>query len=112
MPERILWRRLRDRRLAGAHFRRQHPLGPYIVDFFCAPARLAVELDGVTHDEQAGYDERRTRWLEQNHGCRVLRFSNQDVMRHLEAVLETILRALHEQGHRDPHSEDEQSPEQ
>ena len=60
--ERVLWRRLRGGAL-GFRFRRQHVLGPYIVDFVCLEMRLVIEVDGSQHAEQQGYDQQRTRWL-------------------------------------------------
>jgi very-short-patch-repair endonuclease len=64
--ERKLWARLRYRQLEGLHFRKQHPVGRFIVDFFCAKAKLIIEIDGDTHAEpdQAEYDQARTIWLE------------------------------------------------
>ncbi|MFJ2976662.1 endonuclease domain-containing protein [Kluyvera sp. NPDC087067] len=91
--ERRLWYQLRDRRFARFKFRRQHPVGPYILDFACCTARLAVELDGGQHDERARYDARRTTWLGLQ-GWRVLRFWNNELMENEEAVLEKILEAL------------------
>jgi len=85
-PERALWRLLRDRRLAVLKFRRQQPVGDYIVDFFCEAANLIVELDGRSHDDRAGYDLRRQQWLE-SHGLRIMRISNDDVLRDSEAVV-------------------------
>ena len=63
-PETRLWRILRDRRLGGFKFRRQHPIGRFIVDFYCMQVRLVVELDGPTHEDQVEYDEVRTEWLQ------------------------------------------------
>ena len=88
-----LWLRLRDRRLAGAKFRRQAAIGPYIADFACFPARLIVELDGGQHAQDADADAARTAWLE-GQGFRVLRFWNNDVLANTEGVLERILEAL------------------
>lgn len=88
--EEVLWRRLRGQRLAGCKFRRQHPVGHFIVDFCCPTRRLAVEIDGDSHAHQAEYDAARTEWLNQC-GYRVMRFSNADVYERLEAVLEAIL---------------------
>jgi len=85
-PERALWRLLLDRRLAVLKFRRQQPVGDYIVDFFCEAANLIVELDGRSHDDRAGYDLRRQQWLE-SHGLRIMRISNDDVLRDSEAVV-------------------------
>jgi very-short-patch-repair endonuclease len=90
--EQTLWQYLRGRRLAGAKFRRQHPLGPnYIVDFYCAEARLAVELDGSVHDTSRAHwaDGIRHRQI-QHAGVRVLRFTNEEVFNDLEHVLAVI----------------------
>jgi very-short-patch-repair endonuclease len=93
--EKLLWSHLRARRLGGYKFRRQHPVGPYIVDFYCEAARLVVEVDGGGHNEprQRVYDQRRTMSLEEL-GLRVMRFWNNEVLVHTEAVLEAILSAL------------------
>lgn len=92
--ERALWLRLRDRRLGGLKFRRQTPIGPYIVDFVCLERELVVEIDGGQHmaTAQRAKDEERTRWLE-TQGFMVLRFWNDEVLNQMEAVLERILRA-------------------
>jgi very-short-patch-repair endonuclease len=95
--EQILWARLRQRRLDGLKFRRQYPISPYIVDFYCAKARLVVEVDGGVHLEQKAYDQERDRHL-QARGLRVLRFTNQDVNHNLEAVLTAILEACQPSG--------------
>ena len=87
-----LWHRLRRKQLDGLRFRRQSPIGPYIVDFFCPTARLIVELDGGQHADQQTYDDRRTKWL-QERGYRVLRFWNNDVMGNTDGVLAEIQRA-------------------
>ena len=68
-----LWMRLRDRQLSGAKFRRQHPIGPYVVDFCCPDCGLVVELDGGQHADQTARDTVRTRFLEAE-GYRVIRF--------------------------------------
>ena len=91
--ERIVWSRLRDRRLGGYKFRRQVPLGPFIADFFCAERKLVVELDGDSHDGREDYDEERTAWLN-GEGIRVVRFVNQDMYEQVDAVLEAIRREL------------------
>lgn len=91
--EQRLWYLLRSRRFAHYKFRRQHPVGNYILDFACCQARLAIELDGGQHDEQQSYDLRRTEWLHQ-HGWEVLRFWNNDLWMNESAVLERILEAL------------------
>lgn len=91
--ERLLWSKLRDRQLAGAKFRRQHPIGPYIVDFLCLEQHLVVELDGGQHARRWRQDAKRDQWLE-SRGYRVLRFWNNDAMRNVEGVLDRISRVL------------------
>ena len=88
--EKKVWSRLRDRRLNGFKFRRQHPIGPFVADFYCAEARLVVELDGGGHASQREYDQARTDWLEEC-GYQVIRFTNPDADHNLEAVLNKIL---------------------
>jgi very-short-patch-repair endonuclease len=88
--EQTLWRSLRGRQIENFQFRHQHPIGPFIVDFYCAAAKLVVEVDGDTHGTRQEYDAARTRWLEQQHGLRVVRFTNQDIQKRLDAVLESI----------------------
>jgi len=92
--ERKLWSALRSKQLCGLKFRRQHPLPPYIVDFYCHEKRLVVELDGGQHNEVArtAYDLERTAWL-QAQGLRVIRFWNYEVETNLAGVLEAITRA-------------------
>ena len=90
--ERRMWAVLRDRRLAGYRFRRQHPIGDYVVDFACTKHHLIVETDGGQHSENPE-DERRTAFLKAE-GWRVIRFWNNDVLANTEGVIETILRAL------------------
>ena len=84
-----LWRLLRDRRLNGIKFRRQVPVGPYIVDFLCVGAKLIVEADGSQHAESLR-DKARDAYLE-SQGWKVLRFWNNEVLQNREGVLETIL---------------------
>ena len=93
--EQILWRCLRNRRLGGFKFRRQHPIEPYLLDFYCREKKLAVELDGGQHNEPNHRlkDDRRTEFLTAQ-GIRVLRFWNDEMAQETEAVLEVILRAL------------------
>ncbi len=91
--ERLLWRRLRDRQMNSCKFRRQVPLGRYVVDFVCFEKGLVVELDGGQHAEQEEYDAARTAWLE-SQGFKVLRFWNHEVMLNVEAVEEVIYREL------------------
>jgi len=91
--ERILWRAIRDRQLGGWKFRRQRPVGPFIVDFICLDAALIVELDGRHHDGQTAYDAERTLYL-RSQGYRVQRYPNAEVLHNLEGVLADILLAL------------------
>ena len=93
--EERLWRELRSRQLVGMKFRRQHPIGSFIVDFYCADKRLVVEIDGDSHADQIAYDKRRTKWLE-DQGYRVIRFTNREVLNQLSAVLEKIMRVCSE----------------
>jgi very-short-patch-repair endonuclease len=88
--EQKLWWCLRARRLDGLKFKRQHPVGPFVADFYCAEHRLVLEADGASHVDRTEYDEARTRWLN-DHGYRVVRYENGDVHEHLDAVLEDIL---------------------
>ena len=91
--ERQLWSRLRARQIEGLHFRKQVPIGDYIVDFCCLKRRLIVEVDGGQHAERADYDSERTAWLSQE-GYRVLRFWNNEVLQNADGVVETILRVV------------------
>lgn len=93
--ENLLWYQLRSRRFAAYKFRRQHPVGPYIVDFACCAARLVIELDGGQHGAQKSYDERRTQYLNEQ-GWRVRRFWNNELWENLEGVLTVILQDLSE----------------
>ena len=87
--ERILWPRLRGRRFLGFKFRRQHPFGRYVLDFFCHESSIVVELDGLTHVGREAQDKRRQRWIE-SRGLKVLRFWDSDVYTNLNGVLEVI----------------------
>jgi very-short-patch-repair endonuclease len=91
--ERRLWSRLRKRQLDGYRFRRQAPLGPYVVDFACLAARLVIEVDGGQHSWRTEQDAMRKAWLEAN-GFQVLRFWNNEVQSNLDGVLETVRRTL------------------
>ncbi|MDB5406220.1 MAG: uncharacterized protein JWL84_1132 [Rhodospirillales bacterium] len=90
--ERRLWSALRSRRLQGFKFRRQHPLGNYILDFACIEHRLVIEADGGQHADNEA-DERRTAWLE-SEGWRIIRFWNNDILANTEGVLDTVVRIL------------------
>ena len=95
--ERRLWSALRDGRLDGWKFRRQHPAGRFVLDFYGPAAGLIAELDGPIHAYQTDYDEARTVYL-QECGARVLRFTNDEVMRDLSSVLDRIRAALEERS--------------
>ncbi len=86
-----LWRFLRGSRLNGFKFRRQHPIPPCVLDFYCDAAKFAVEVDGSQHSEAA--DQERTRFLEQR-GIRTVRFWDNDVLSKTDAVLEAILASI------------------
>ncbi len=90
--ERILWQALRGGRL-GVKFRRQHPIGPFIVDFLCVPWALVVEVDGLIHDGQVEHDHERQELLEAC-GYRVMRITSHDVEHNLDAVINRIRNAL------------------
>jgi very-short-patch-repair endonuclease len=96
--ERIIWWALRAHRMNGASFRRQTPIGPYIVDFVCHAARLVIEIDGGQHfqSKQEQRDARRDTYLA-GKGFRVLRFNNHDVTANRQGVVETIAAAIEQE---------------
>ena len=91
--ERLLWQHLRAGRFYGHKFKRQQPLGNYVVDFVCFEARLIIELDGGQHADQADADKIRGQWLN-GQGFRVLRFWNNEVLTNLEGVMQCMHAAL------------------
>jgi very-short-patch-repair endonuclease len=91
--ERVLWERLRQRRLGGLKFRRQMPMGPYVLDFVCLRFRLIVEADGPFHDPEK--DAIRDAWLKAK-GFRVLRFNNSEIHNQPELVADRVLSSLDE----------------
>jgi very-short-patch-repair endonuclease len=93
--ERLLWDRLRQRKLGGLKFRRQVPMGPYVLDFLCLRHRIVVEADGPFHDPER--DAIRDAWLTAK-GFRVLRFSNQEISGSADLVADRILAAVDELG--------------
>lgn len=97
-----LWTYLRRRQMLGHKFRRQHVIGPYIVDFVCLEKKLVVEIDGSQHLDQERYDQRRSRFLQQQ-GYRVLRFWNNQVLLQAQVVLRAIEYALEEPLQRSRH---------
>lgn len=92
-PEQKLWYYLRGHRFEGIKFKRQKPIGRYIVDFICVKKNLIIELDGSQHMEQTNYDRVRDEWLHQQ-GYKVIRIWNNDVMNRIEQVLEFIWQEL------------------
>ena len=108
LPECLLWQALRSRP-NGLKFRRQHPIGWYIADFYCSAARLIVEIDGEYHNigDRPDHDIRRDNWLGRQ-GLQVLRFSAVEVMNDLDAVVQEIVRMalcrlpLHHAAHGPP----------
>jgi very-short-patch-repair endonuclease len=91
-PEQQLWLKLRARQFQGLKFRRQHGIGPYIVDFYCPERSLVLEIDGDSHAgvEQILKDQERDRYLH-SLGLHVVRYQNHDVMQNLDGVLEDLL---------------------
>jgi very-short-patch-repair endonuclease len=110
--ERQLWRKLRDHRLGGLSFRRQHPLDQFILDFYCLAHQLAVEVDGAVHDDptQAERDHARTVQLGAL-GVRVVRFRNEEVLTDLRSVLARIKMAIREDRNRSGHQSPAPPPE-
>ena len=88
--ERKLWNVLRNRNLGNFKFRRQHPIGSFIADFYCAEVKLVIEVDGGIHAFQKEYDEMRTAWLEER-GYHVVRFQNEEVLSNITQVANEIL---------------------
>lgn len=93
--ERFVWQRIRRRQMGGFKFRRQHPLGPFIVDFVCLERKLVLELDGGQHAEQVEYDMQRTAWLAER-GYRVFRVWNFEAYEDWDALAERIFELLKE----------------
>ena len=91
--ERLLWQELRAHRFMGLHFRRQQVIDGFVADFYCHAARLIIEVDGLIHAEQRGYDEYRDRVLAAN-GLRIMRITNDDIHHHMPAVLTRIRQAV------------------
>jgi very-short-patch-repair endonuclease len=91
--EKILWNRLRKRGLNGMHFRRQHPFGMYILDFYCFEANLVIEVDGESHLKKKEYDKERTEFIEST-GLKEIRFKNEDIENRLDWVISFILKYI------------------
>ncbi len=94
-PERILWSKLRSAQIEGASFQRQHPIGPYVLDFYCPALGLVIELDGGLHghEDRVAADRRRDAWLTQR-GLKVIRFWNDEVRKNLQGILDKIRLAI------------------
>lgn len=92
LPEGLLWRAIKGRKLAGLHFRKQHPIGPYVLDFYCDTVRLAVEVDGLVHGfgDQPQRDEQRDAWVAAK-GIKTLRLSAELVLHDVDDATRTIL---------------------
>ena len=88
--EKCFWNACRNHRIGGLHFRRQQIIKGFIADFYCSDFNLVVEIDGAAHQTQEEYDQERDRIMRQ-HGIRVIRFSNDDVVNHMDTVIRRIL---------------------
>jgi len=95
--EKLLWRHLRRKQIAGIKFRRQHPVGRYVVDFTCLQKRLAIEVDGGQHAEMQPHDRQRDAYLAKQ-GFRAMRFWNNEVLGNIDGVMEQIWNALTEKN--------------
>ncbi|MGB5723706.1 MAG: endonuclease domain-containing protein, partial [Parasphingorhabdus sp.] len=91
--ERKLWKYLSKRQVGGRKFSRQMPVGPYYADFLCRELGLIIEIDGYSHEARQNYDTKRSRDLV-DHGYKVIRFTNNDVLNNVEAVVQQIERVL------------------
>lgn len=91
LAEKILWKRLKGKQFKGRKFRRQHSFGNYILDFYCPSEDLVIEVDGKDHNttDHSAYDQKRTKYLNQ-YEIKVIRFTNREVIEHVEYVLEKI----------------------
>ncbi len=99
LPEGLLWCAIKGRKVRGLHFRKQHPVGPYVLDVYCHEARLCVEVDGASHGlgDQPGKDARRDGWL-RDRGVRTLRISAACVLEDVDDAVGTILAFLEDDG--------------
>jgi very-short-patch-repair endonuclease len=92
--EKVLWERIRNRQLGGAHFRKQHPVRTAILDFYCARHKLVIEVDGGIHTARQEFDADRDRKLQGQIGCRILRFTNAEIFNDIDLVLDRIRAVL------------------
>jgi len=99
-PELKLWLRIKNKQLKGYKFRRQYSIGNYVVDFYCQELKLAVEVDGDSHYNEASieYDKAREKYL-QKFGIRIIRFSNEEVKDNIDGVLERIMSTINTSPH-------------
>ena len=88
--EATLWKLLKGSQVSGLKFRRQHSVGPYILDFYCPQIKLAIELDGEVHNRQVDYDEQRSNYIKIKEGIEVLRFENRTVFENAELIIQQI----------------------
>jgi very-short-patch-repair endonuclease len=95
LPEVLLWKAIKGRKLNGLQFRKQHPIGPYVLDFYCDTQKLAVEVDGSSHDfgDRSQRDERRDAWLSER-GVRTLRLPASLILEDVDDATRTILACL------------------
>lgn len=87
--EKILWERLRHKQINGLKFRCQHPVGSFILDFYCPSLRLVIEVDGTSHNDRKEYDQFRTQKLGE-YGYRVIRFRNEEILSNVDGVIAQI----------------------
>ena len=94
-PEIILWSRIKNKQILGLKFRRQHSIGPYIVDFYCPDIRLAIEVDGGHHNQEENiiYDEERTAYLN-SLNIKVIRYWNNEVAKEINNVIEDLINKI------------------
>jgi very-short-patch-repair endonuclease len=99
LPEVLLWKAIKGRKLSGLHFRRQHPIGPYVLDFYCEIERLAIEVDGSSHSfgDRPERDERRDAWLAAQ-GIATLRISATLILEDVDDAVRTILGYLEQRS--------------
>jgi ATP-dependent helicase HrpA/adenine-specific DNA-methyltransferase len=98
-PEIILWSRIKNKQILGLKFRRQHSIGPYIVDFYCPDIRLAIEIDGGQHNQEENiiYDEERTTYLN-SLNIKVVRYWNNEVLKEINNVIEDLINKIKNEG--------------
>ena len=94
-PEQIFWYRIRNRQINNLKFRRQHSIGPFVVDFYCAEKLLVIEIDGDSHATKRGIlsDLNRTAFIESK-GYQIIRYNNSDIINNIDGVLEDLMRLL------------------